>query len=212
MNKIMHRHHKIPTHAGGINAPSNIEMLSVEEHAEAHRLLFEQHGRLEDKLAWLGLAGIIGKEEIVKEAQRLGGKKSLANGNPWQGKKTSANWALDKSNQEKASIAAHSETAAMKRKITFQERKHQQGENNSNFGKSVYVNQDGDRKRFSAGQQPDGWVTPTEFLDKQKNKKHNCYGKNWWNDGMNNFLLNKEDAESRGLKRGRINCSFSKTA
>ena len=39
--------------------------LTVRQHALAHRLLWKIDGRQEDKLAWLGLAGIIGKEEIV---------------------------------------------------------------------------------------------------------------------------------------------------
>jgi hypothetical protein len=71
---IKHRHHIIPKHAGGSNDSSNIVELSVADHAEAHRILFETFRRTEDLLAWKGLAGIIGKEEIVRELQRLGGK------------------------------------------------------------------------------------------------------------------------------------------
>ena len=51
---------------GGTDDPSNLIELSVEEHAEAHRKLYEEYGSEYDRLAWLGLAGIIGKEEIVK--------------------------------------------------------------------------------------------------------------------------------------------------
>ena len=63
---IYHKHHIIPRHAGGTDDPSNIVLLTVEEHAEAHRLLYEEHGRWQDKLAWLGLSGRIGKEEIIR--------------------------------------------------------------------------------------------------------------------------------------------------
>lgn len=54
---IYHWHHIIPRHAGGTDDPSNLVKLTIEEHAEAHRLLWEQHGRLEDKMAWKLLAG-----------------------------------------------------------------------------------------------------------------------------------------------------------
>lgn len=61
---------------GGTDDPSNLIELTVEEHAEAHRLLFEQHRRKEDELAWKGLAGIIGKEELLHELFVLAGSKS----------------------------------------------------------------------------------------------------------------------------------------
>ena len=41
---MKHKHHKIPTHAGGTNDPENIETLTPEDHAEAHKKLFEEHG------------------------------------------------------------------------------------------------------------------------------------------------------------------------
>lgn len=53
---IYHKHHVIPRHAGGTNDPSNIIRITVEEHAEAHRMLWEKNGKLEDKLAWLLLS------------------------------------------------------------------------------------------------------------------------------------------------------------
>lgn len=64
---IKHKHHIIPRHAGGTDDQSNIVELTIEEHAEAHRLLYEQHGRQEDKWAWLGLSGQIGKDEILRQ-------------------------------------------------------------------------------------------------------------------------------------------------
>jgi hypothetical protein len=51
---------------GGSDDPSNIEELTVEEHAEAHRQLYEQHGHWEDWVAWQGLAKLIGKEDILR--------------------------------------------------------------------------------------------------------------------------------------------------
>jgi hypothetical protein len=52
---------------GGTDDPSNLVELTIEEHAEAHRILFEQHGKWQDNVAWQALSGNIGKEEILTE-------------------------------------------------------------------------------------------------------------------------------------------------
>ena len=41
---------------GGSDDPSNLIELTPGEHAEAHRLLYEQHGHWQDYVAWQGLA------------------------------------------------------------------------------------------------------------------------------------------------------------
>jgi hypothetical protein len=64
---IKHKHHIIPRHAGGTDHPSNLIELTIEEHAEAHRILYEEHGRDGDKWAWLGLSGQVGKDEILRQ-------------------------------------------------------------------------------------------------------------------------------------------------
>ena len=63
---MKHIHHIIPRHAGGTDDPSNLIELTIEQHADAHRKLYEEYGRQEDYLAWKGLAGLIGKEEMLK--------------------------------------------------------------------------------------------------------------------------------------------------
>ena len=40
--KGKHKHHIIPKHAGGSNDPNNFVFLTIEEHAEAHRKLYEE--------------------------------------------------------------------------------------------------------------------------------------------------------------------------
>lgn len=60
---------------GGSNDPSNLIELTVKEHTEAHRVLFEKYGKQEDKIAWLTLSGQIGKEE----AHRLATWNSITN-------------------------------------------------------------------------------------------------------------------------------------
>ena len=64
---IKHKHHIIPRHAGGTDHPSNLVELTIEQHADAHRILYEEYGRNEDKWAWLGLSGQIGKDEILRQ-------------------------------------------------------------------------------------------------------------------------------------------------
>lgn len=79
MTTIKHKHHIIPKHMGGTDDPTNLIELTIEEHAEAHRILYEKHGRIEDRLAWLGLSGQIGKDEILLELarSRKGEKRSV---------------------------------------------------------------------------------------------------------------------------------------
>jgi hypothetical protein len=73
---MKHKHHIIPKHMGGTDDPSNLIELTVEEHAEAHKLLWETYGLKQDWLAWQGLAGLIGREELLHELFVLAGKKS----------------------------------------------------------------------------------------------------------------------------------------
>lgn len=73
---MKHIHHIVPKHMGGTDDPSNLIELSIEEHAEAHKKLYEEYGKEEDEIAWLGLSGQIGKEEIIKRVLIEAGKKS----------------------------------------------------------------------------------------------------------------------------------------
>jgi hypothetical protein len=61
-----HKHHILPKHAGGSNDPSNIVSLTVEEHAEAHRLLWKERGMTADFVAWKMLSG---KTEEAEQAR-----------------------------------------------------------------------------------------------------------------------------------------------
>lgn len=57
---------------GGSDNSSNIVELTIEEHAEAHRKLYEEYGHWQDKLAYKMLSGQISAAEATKEAQRNG--------------------------------------------------------------------------------------------------------------------------------------------
>ena len=55
---------------GGSNDPSNLVELTVEEHAEAHRILWEKHGKWQDKIAWKTLSGQISIQEARLEMMK----------------------------------------------------------------------------------------------------------------------------------------------
>lgn len=55
---IYHTHHITPRHMGGGDEPENLIQLTIEEHAEAHRLLYLKSGKWEDLCAWKGLSGL----------------------------------------------------------------------------------------------------------------------------------------------------------
>lgn len=73
---IYHNHHIVPRHMGGTDDPSNIARLTLEEHISAHKLLYEKHGKIEDRLAWQGLAGMIDRAEIIHQLLVENGRRS----------------------------------------------------------------------------------------------------------------------------------------
>lgn len=81
---------------GGSDDASNLINLSIEDHAEAHRILYEEHGCPQDKLAWQALSGQINSAEIADAKRRLPksnswkmkmSKRNSGSGNPMFGKK-----------------------------------------------------------------------------------------------------------------------------
>lgn len=68
---IKHKHHIIPRHVGGTNEPSNIIELTIDEHADAHKILYETHGRWQDYIAWQSLSVRMLIEEIRIQRVKL---------------------------------------------------------------------------------------------------------------------------------------------
>jgi hypothetical protein len=60
---MKHKHHILPKHMGGTDEENNIIELTIEEHAEAHKTLYEKYGHWQDYLAWKGLAGLLSSAE-----------------------------------------------------------------------------------------------------------------------------------------------------
>jgi hypothetical protein len=50
---------------GGTDDPTNLIELTVEEHALAHKQLFEQYGKWQDEVAWNTLSGQISQAEAI---------------------------------------------------------------------------------------------------------------------------------------------------
>jgi hypothetical protein len=86
MKQVLHKHHIIPRHAGGTDDTSNLVELTIEQHAEAHRKLYEQYNRQEDYLAWKGLSGLIGKDEMLLATCSLNSSRP-GHRNPFYGMK-----------------------------------------------------------------------------------------------------------------------------
>lgn len=66
---------------GGTDDPSNLIELTVEQHAEAHRLLYEQHSHWQDYVAWQGLAKLDANFDAAKRSIIEGGKRGAAKSN-----------------------------------------------------------------------------------------------------------------------------------
>src|SRR4051794_17925174 len=74
---MKHRHHIIPKHMGGTDDEGNLTPpITISEHAEAHRELWEEHGHREDLIAWKCLSGRMTTEQARLEAARIGQEKS----------------------------------------------------------------------------------------------------------------------------------------
>jgi hypothetical protein len=85
-----HKHHIVPRHVGGTDDDSNLIELTIDAHAEAHRILWETHGREEDRVAWLGLSKMIDGEEARRLAQRHAVIKALKGKPHFHGEKIGA--------------------------------------------------------------------------------------------------------------------------
>jgi hypothetical protein len=73
MAEIMHRHHIVPLHMGGPKDGPTV-LLTIEKHAEAHRELWELHGKWQDFVAWQCLSGAMLHHDAIKIAISEGGK------------------------------------------------------------------------------------------------------------------------------------------
>lgn len=82
---MKHIHHIVPKHMGGTNDPSNLIELTPEEHADAHRNLYETYGHWQDYVAWKGLERLFSNDDCIRlaiiEGAKMGAK--ITNGKRW---------------------------------------------------------------------------------------------------------------------------------
>ncbi len=118
-----HKHHIIPKHMGGSNDPSNLVELTIEEHAEAHRKLYEEYGRWQDEIAWKALSGQISRQDAIKLSQKNADKSWMKTAEGREIMKIAANkrtnkipWnkGLTKETSEKVAVYAEKVKTKMK--------------------------------------------------------------------------------------------------
>ena len=169
---MRHKHHIIPRHMGGTDDPSNLIDLTVEEHAEAHRKLYEQYNKEEDRIAWLALCGQMSKKEAVKQGQRIGREKTNAilkerYGDDWKRIMSQrANNRMQEilkedpdylSRANTRSFLGKKHTEESKTKIGRKNSKYQTGSGNSQFGTMWITNNIENKKIKKHDLIPEGW-------------------------------------------------------
>lgn len=154
---------------GGSDDPSNLIELTIEEHAEAHRKLYEQYGKVEDKIAWQSLAGLIPKADAMRELHKLGRnnadkamREKYGVVNPGQlshnriasAERTKKLHAMGKLSPPKW-IGYHTEEA--KKKIGAANSALQSGSKNSQFG-TMWITDGASNKKIKTNETiPSGW-------------------------------------------------------
>jgi hypothetical protein len=131
---MKHTHHIVPRHMGGTDDPSNLIELTVEEHAEAHRRLYEEHECWQDKVAWQGLAGLIGHDEIMREM--------------WDARKGEGNTFYGKQHtQETKRKISEANTGKLLGIPKSEETRHRMSENHSRYWQGKVAHNKGKKQR-----------------------------------------------------------------
>lgn len=85
---MIHKHHIIPRHAGGANGPT--KKVTVAEHAEEHRLLWEKNRDQYDYIAWKALSGQLTMSKARRLAQKEGQLRGSVAGGRIGGRRSAA--------------------------------------------------------------------------------------------------------------------------
>ena len=116
---MTHKHHILPKYKGGTDDPKNLIEISVTRHAMFHYCNWQLWGDRRDWLAWKGLTGEIGREEVIKQLRFEGSKKGLEISH--KRGSTPARVAAARKSQPLATAAALMPDALEKRKKSLRE-------------------------------------------------------------------------------------------
>ena len=193
---MKHKHHIIPKHMGGTDDPGNLISLTPEEHAEAHRILYENYGKIEDYLAWKGLSGFIGKEDIIKELMRENGKR--LGKRMLEEKKGIFDEEKKKSEKYKGGIRKGGETTGKMMADSGHCKKIAPLGGGKNKGKKYWFNEKENRETVSEESPGEGWVLGVNYsrinLDSLRENCRNREGTFW--------ITNEETGESKMIPKG----------
>jgi hypothetical protein len=179
---MKHKHHIIPRHAGGSDHPSNLVELTVSEHAEAHKLLWEQYGRWQDKTAWMALSNQIGKQDIILEIQKNANKGRIVSAETREkmaaakrGKKISESHKIALNNGRKNSKNSPEHIEAIKKSNTGRKLTAEQINKSVNSRK---LNNDNSKLASNAGK-----ISAEKYKkDPMRQKAHSERMKLWWDE------------------------------
>jgi hypothetical protein len=130
---MKHKHHIVPLYCGGLDIKENLVEISVTQHAMFHYCNWCLWKDDRDRLAWKGLSGEIGKEEIIRELRSMGGKKANRE-HIYTEKHIALLKEVGRKYQRIATEASKSPDAIRKKKETLAKINHQQGTKNSQYG------------------------------------------------------------------------------
>lgn len=163
---------------GGTDHPFNLINLTIEEHAEAHRILFEEHGRWQDEIAWKTLSGQISNAEAIKLAQSLGNlNKTISEETRKKMSDSKKGTKLSEETRKKMSIGRKGNPCPANRK-----KKEQLGKDNFMYGKKWY-NNGVKESPFRDDEVPDGWLRGR--LTRLFGEKNPFYGKRHSKESIN---------------------------
>jgi hypothetical protein len=152
---MTHKHHITPKYRGGADDSSNLVEVTVTQHAMFHYCNWRLWGEKYDWLAWRGLTGEIGKEELVRQARIEGLRKArkiaLAKGH------SEAQIKHAKRTQPLAMRAALAPESRAKRINSFKAIGHQQGQSNSQYGTMWVTNGETNKKIKKKEPIPEGY-------------------------------------------------------
>ena len=191
---MKHWHHIVPKHAGGTDDPSNLIQLTIEEHAEEHKKLWEQHGRWQDKIAWQTLSGQISIQEAREKMMKYNNPMhnpevitKMSGKNHWVNRGGNiSNWIKDNPMHKPEIIVKMS------------------GENHwSKRPGKVHNCPEGPMKNKKHAEETKRKIAETNMGRVPSNKgQRGIFG--WFNDGEKNYQIKLTEKIDSNLKKGRL--------